>query len=73
MKYEVKKNEDGSVDLNLGLNHGITFTEDVPLEGITMGVTLLIEKVTGVSALDLTMAVLKELGRINDDGTLVDG
>lgn len=60
MKYEVTTDDAGMVSLKLGLTHSVHFEPDAQLEDIVGGVEDLIQRVVGVSAFELTMAVLAE-------------
>lgn len=66
MKYEVTKDNEGNVTLQLGLSHGITFDKDSNAEVVIAGVNMLIEKVAGISAFELANAVAKELGLLDE-------
>ena len=70
MKYEILKGEEGRTVLQLGLNNIVTFQPDATVDDIVLGVTVLIEKVVGISAFELAKAVLTDMGKINEDGTL---
>lgn len=60
MKYEVNTEEDGKISLKLGLNHEVTFDKDIDIDGIVQGVEALIHVTTGISAMDLISAVVRE-------------
>lgn len=71
MKFEVRiTDDDEKIELQLGLNHVATFKREAEIEDIVVGVQTLIEVVTGVSAFQITEAVLeaqKELyGRLSE-------
>jgi hypothetical protein len=60
VKYEVKTEDDGSVSLQLGLNHGATFDKGVNPQQIAQGVNDLVSQVVGVSVVELATAVMEE-------------
>lgn len=66
MKYVTRKLEGGEVQLQLGLNHFVTYAPDANVEAIVAGVENLINNVVGVSAFELCAAVMKEFSK--DDG-----
>ena len=68
MKYEVSRRDDGRVNLQLGLNHGVDFDPDCNIEEVAIGVTTLIERVTGVSSFEMIMAVAQEMGITEQNG-----
>lgn len=63
MKYEVTKDAEGFTHLKLGLNHSVHFDPDAGLEDVIGGVEDIIQRVVGVSAFELTMAVVAELNK----------
>jgi hypothetical protein len=68
MKYEVTKDEDGCVNLKLGLNHSVLFKPNVAIEDIVEGVETLIQNVVGVSAFELCTAVMTEFNKDLEPG-----
>ena len=62
MRYVVTKNDKGEVTLTLGLSHYATFEPGASPEDVIMGVNMLVEKVTDISAFEMAQAVAKELG-----------
>jgi hypothetical protein len=69
MKYEVTKDNEGHVRLQLGLNHGVTFDPDATLDDIVEGVEFLIQTVVGVSAFELCTAVLNAWENDDEEAT----
>jgi hypothetical protein len=58
----------GEVNLQLGTSKSVTFDPTCSLEDVVLGVTDLIERVVGVSTLELVQVVGQELGMIERDG-----
>lgn len=67
MRYVVTKNEEGAVTLTLGLSHYATFEKEASPEDVIMGVNMLVEKVTDISAFEMAQAVAKELGMVEQE------
>lgn len=60
MKFETRTEEDGKIVLKLGTTQEIGFPPQPNIDVIVNGVNFLIEAVSGISAFDLTRAVIEE-------------
>lgn len=61
MKYEVYKDEEGHVILQLGTSKNVSFAPECTPEEVVLGVTELIERVVGISTFDLVTEVVAAL------------
>ena len=67
MKYEVFKDDEGNVILQLGLNNNVCFAPECTLEEVVLGVGALVEKVVGISNFELVQAAGVALGILVED------
>ena len=61
MKYEISKDAEGRVNLQLGLSNSVLFAPECTLEDVVMGVNVLLEKVVGISTFELVTEVMNAL------------
>jgi len=64
LKYNVFKNEDGRVVLQLGVSNQVSFDPDCAPEDVVMGVAALIEHIIGVSMVELVAEVMDKMETI---------